>query len=145
MHSCVRTTRLLITATGLYVALLLTLTHLPLNVVLTQQQRVHLETFRADTIIHCCLYTVLTTLSLLCARPLDIDKDNGDIVLSTGRLLAVFVAIMCFAVCDEVTQPWFGRNCELLDLAADFTALFPGMCLFLMVHLGGETINRCRA
>ena len=37
------------------------------------------------------------------------------------RLLGVFLLVMGVAVCDEATQPFFGRAFEVEDLTADFS------------------------
>jgi VanZ family protein len=44
-----------------------------------------------------------------------------------------FCIIFIYAIVDEVTQPWFGRDCEFLDMVADWCGGLAGLAFFLLV------------
>jgi VanZ family protein len=43
-----------------------------------------------------------------------------------------FAVIFLYAIFDEVTQPYFGRDCEFLDMVADWIGGTCGMAIFLL-------------
>jgi VanZ family protein len=45
-----------------------------------------------------------------------------------------FAVIFVYAIVDEVTQPWFGRDCEFLDMVADWVGGLIGLGIFLLVR-----------
>ncbi len=126
---------LLYTTTAFYIAFLVTLTHLPLDHVVAENIQQQTRMMWGDKVIHGVLYTILTFLLLLCSRPVTNDEATGDLVILPDKFLAMAIIVMLIGLLDEITQPWFGRNLELLDLAADFVAIFPGACLFLLSHI----------
>jgi VanZ family protein len=69
---------------------------------------------------------------------------------------AGFAVIFAYAIFDEVTQPYFGRDCEFLDMVADWCGGTAGMTVFLLlrsalgklglsVDQGGRTAERPEA
>ncbi len=47
---------------------------------------------------------------------------------------AGFGVIFAYAIFDEVTQPYFGRDCEFVDMLADWCGGTTGMAAFLLVR-----------
>ena len=47
--------------------------------------------------------------------------------------LAGLGVIVAYAIVDEVTQPYFGRDCEFLDMVADWCGGTAGMAAFLLL------------
>jgi VanZ family protein len=135
---------LLYTSTVFYVLLLVTLTHLPLDSVVAEGVQEQARLMWMDKVVHGVLYTFLTLLFLLCSQPVSHDEKTGDLVILPDRLLAMAIIVMLVGLLDEMTQPWFGRNLELLDLAADFAAIFPGSCLFLLSHIIRQSFGQAR-
>ena len=135
------TNRLLYAATAFYTMMLLTLTHLPLDHVVTESMHEQARTLSMDKIAQTLLYTFLTLSLLLCFQPVCHDERTGDLIILPYRLLTVAIMLMLIGVSDEITQPWFGRNFELMDLAADAAAIFPGTCLFLLSHIVRQSVG----
>jgi VanZ family protein len=46
---------------------------------------------------------------------------------------AGFGVIFAYAIFDEVTQPYFGRDCEFGDMVADWLGGLSGMAVFLLL------------
>jgi VanZ family protein len=44
-----------------------------------------------------------------------------------ARMGIALVVVMLYGVVDELTQPWFGRNCELADWFADLGGALVGL------------------
>lgn len=133
--------RLLYCATGFYLMLLITLTHLPLDYVVTDTIQRQTRIYWMDKVVHGILYTGLTTLLFLCVKPVEYDDRTGDLIILPGQIFILSVNVVLLAVLDEVTQPFFGRSFEVLDLAADIAAIFPGASVFLMIQLMGQSIR----
>jgi VanZ family protein len=66
---------------------------------------------------------------------------------------AAFGVIFAYAILDEVTQPYFGRDCEFLDMMADWIGGLSGMAVFVLlrstlgklglsVDQGGRSVER---
>jgi VanZ family protein len=47
---------------------------------------------------------------------------------------AAFAVIFVYAIVDEVTQPWFGRDCEFFDAVADWIGGLSGLSVFLLLR-----------
>jgi VanZ family protein len=47
---------------------------------------------------------------------------------------AGFAVIFIYAILDEVTQPYFGRDCEFGDMVADWCGGTVGMAVFLLLR-----------
>lgn len=54
--------------------------------------------------------------------------------VSSMRIAALMVIMIGVAFIDEYTQPFFGRRFEVLNIAADFAGIMPGISLFLMAN-----------
>ena len=137
-------TCLLYTTTTVYVLFLLTLTHLPLDNVINDTVQHQTRQLWADKLIHGALYSFLTLLSMLCSQPVKHDDETGELLILPDRLIAMAIILMLVGTLDEITQPWFGRSMELLDLAADFSAIFPGFCLFLLSHIIRQSFGHAK-
>jgi VanZ family protein len=48
---------------------------------------------------------------------------------------AAFAVIFAYAIFDEVTQPYFGRDCEFLDMVADWIGGLSGLGVFLVLRV----------
>ncbi|TWT99977.1 VanZ like family protein [Botrimarina colliarenosi] len=69
-----------------------------------------------DKFMHAGAYAVLTTLLLIACRR------TGASPRLWGRL-AVAGLVLLYGAIDEVTQPYFGRSCDLLDWLADLAGV----------------------
>jgi VanZ family protein len=47
---------------------------------------------------------------------------------------AAFGVIFVYAIVDEVTQPFFGRECEFFDMVADWCGGLVGLAAFLLIR-----------
>lgn len=80
-------------------------THLP-------TQRVSGVAMANDKLVHAAAYAVLTTLLCIAWR-----RVGGSLGLR-GRLVIAAV-ILAYGAIDELSQPYFGRSCDLMDWIAD--------------------------
>ncbi len=65
-----------------------------------------------DKVIHAGAYFVLATVLFITARRL------GSSSRFRTRLIIV-MGVLAYGVFDELTQPYFGRSCDLADWVAD--------------------------
>jgi VanZ family protein len=54
---------------------------------------------------------------------------------------AAFAVIFVYAIVDEVTQPWFGRDCEFFDAVADWIGGLSGLSVFLLLRAALRRVN----
>lgn len=71
-----------------------------------------------DKIVHFVMYAILATL-LFIAWPAKGAEKNGPGLQLTRRFLAIWLIVAAYGVIDELTQPWFNRQCDLKDWLAD--------------------------
>jgi VanZ family protein len=71
-----------------------------------------------DKIAHFLIYAVLATL-LVVAWPAKSVTPARQGWRQSGRYLAVWTIAAGYGVIDELTQPWFGRHCDIWDWVAD--------------------------
>ena len=121
-------------ATLFCVLMIFVLTHMPLDTVSDQTWFRYSTTFWIDKFVQCSMYAVLVALLGCTLFPLNKDATNTIDNISSWRTGLLFVIVIAIAVTDELTQPMFGRNCEMLDIAADIAGLIPGFCLFLVLN-----------
>ncbi len=133
---------LLYCMTAFYALTLITLTHLPLEYVMTEELQQQSRIYWMDKIVHVVLYSGFTTLLFLCINPVEYDEITGDLVILPGQILILSLQVVLLALLDELTQPYFGRTFEVLDFAADFAAIFPGASLFLVIQLMRQSIRQ---
>ena len=50
------------------------------------------------------------------------------------QLAAIFAVIFLYAIFDELTQPFFGRDCEFFDAVADWLGGLTGLTIFVAVR-----------
>jgi VanZ family protein len=58
---------------------------------------------------------------------------------------AGFAVIFIYAILDEVTQPYFGRDCEFGDMVADWCGGICGMGVFLLLRTVLRVLSPLRA
>lgn len=66
-----------------------------------------------DKIVHACGFAVLTACWWICLRVRF--PRPSPIVLGVG----LWIGAALFGGLDELTQPWFSRECDLMDWVAD--------------------------
>ena len=118
----------------MYVAFIFTLTHMPLDGINTQPWFRYSMTFWLDKFIQCTLYSGLVGLLGCAMFPLNRDPVTTIENISGVRTALLFLTVVVIAIVDEKTQPYFGRNCEVLDMVADAAAIIPGFCVFLVLN-----------
>lgn len=118
----------------LYLAFILTLTHMPLDSVSEQPWFKYSTSFWIDKVIQCTLYSGLVAIFGCAVFPLSGDLTKTIESISGVRVALLASLIVVIAFVDEFTQPFFGRNCEVLDIVADVAGLIPGFCLFLIIN-----------
>lgn len=118
----------------LYVVFVFTLTHMSLDGFNEQPWFKYSSTFWLDKIIQCMMYSGLVGLLGCAMFPLNSDPVRTVESLSGGRTLVLFLIVAILAVIDENTQPYFGRNCEVMDIFADIVGIIPGFCIFLVLN-----------
>ncbi len=100
-----RTAAYWIAALALYWLVLFIGTHLP-------EQKVSGVAMSHDKLVHTVAYAVLTTLLCIAWR-----RTGGRPGL-WGRL-GIAAVVLAYGAMDELTQPFFGRSCDLYDWLAD--------------------------
>ena len=97
-----------LTAAFVGLTLLLTLTHWP-------QEKMPFDTnrFGLDKIAHMAIYAGLAGLFFKAVAP-------GRTFLAW---LGIIAGLVLVTLLDEITQPWFNRQFDLLDLAADVVGI----------------------
>ncbi len=102
-----------------YWLLMFTLTHWP---------HVNLEHFPTnnDKLLH---FTGYAAFGFLIAAWVSTKR-----VFGPRDFAKAFAVIFLYAIFDEVTQRLFGRDCEFLDMVADWTGGISGMSVFLFLR-----------
>lgn len=131
-------------ATLTYLALLITVTHLPLDYVVTEDFHQQARIYWMDKLINGALFAVLTVLVLACVPPIKLDKSTGDLIIFPGRLTMLCASVILIAFLNEITQPYFGRRCEAWDLVAASASIIPGASCFLLLKLLSQALDRIR-
>jgi VanZ family protein len=92
-----------------------------------------LEAPGVDKLVHFAIYGGFSFLLafLLSFRTAD-RRARGTLSLAHYAAIAVFVAT--FAALDELTQPWTGRDRDLMDWIADVIGMTLGLVLFAVVQ-----------
>lgn len=83
-----------------------------------------------DKLIHFAAYAVLTTMFCIAWR-----RVGGSPGL-LGRM-GVAAMVLAYGAIDEVSQPYFGRSCDLLDWVADAAGVFCALGLDAWRHRKG--------
>ncbi len=52
-----------------------------------------------------------------------------------GQLFAILIA---YGIADELTQPYFGRSCDIFDLVADALGSLTGLAVFAKLQSRGQ-------
>ena len=121
-------------ASLIYITGIFVLTHMPLDGIKDEPFFRYSVMFWVDKIIQCVLYAGLVVPVGCVLFPLSRDAQSAMDNVSLIRITALMVIIGGVAFIDEYTQPFFGRRFEVLDIAADFAGIVPGICLFLMAN-----------
>lgn len=105
-----------------YVALIFSLTHMNLRDTVFDRE---VSLFQADKVFHLLAFFGLTGLWLTLLR-------DGKTI---ARHVAICVlAVTSYAVFDEVSQPMFGRNMDILDWVADMTGMLLTATSYVVVN-----------
>ncbi|NLE28583.1 MAG: VanZ family protein [Phycisphaerae bacterium] len=104
--------------TGLYLILLLTLTHLPHPGPIP-------EVPGKDKTLHFFAYFVATGLSL---------RAFGSSNRPKRRMLLISIMLIILGAFDEMTQPYVNRSCDLLDWLADATGIIIVTILYAAIR-----------
>lgn len=121
-------------AVVIYVCFIFALTHMPLDSVKGSEWMTYGFMFWVNKVLQCGLYAGLAALLGCALFPL-----SRDPVKTIENIAGVRVAIFGFlmvsiAVIDELTQPYFNRSYELMDVIANIGGIIPGFCLFLVLN-----------
>lgn len=103
---------------GLYVVLLLVLTHVP-----SPPQVFH---GHDDKTLHFLAYFALGALSYFAVAI--------TFPLRLGMSLIVVLGCAVFAALDEITQPSFGRSADVFDWRADVFGVIAGVCVLRILR-----------
>ncbi|MBC7784314.1 MAG: VanZ family protein [Burkholderiales bacterium] len=103
---------------GLYVVLLLVLTHIPKPPAVFDG--------RDDKTLHFLAYFALGGLSYFAAAI--------TFPLRLGLSLIVVLGCAVFAALDEITQPSFGRSADVFDWRADVFGVIAGVCVLRILR-----------
>ena len=122
-HADDRLTRLARPALAFYWIALAVATHWPRLQILEPSDSLVRQAFGPDKIIHATAFAMLM-LGLYLARPLGRHAQPR-----TQALLAMLIAVP-YALLDEYTQQWFGRNSSVADAMANVIGIL-GMYLIL--------------
>ena len=118
----------------IYLCFVLVLTHMPIDSVASVDFKQHSMMFWVDKILQCGLYSILVALLGCALFPLNKDPVKSIESISGTRVAALVGLVLGIALFDECTQPYFGRNLEILDICANMGGLLPGFCLFLILN-----------
>jgi len=112
-----------------YVAVLVVATHIPKEPDFVKD----LEAPGVDKLVHFAIYCGFSFLLafLLSFRSAE-RRARGALSATHYAAIALFVAT--FAALDEITQPWTGRDRDLMDWIADVIGMTLGLMLFAVVQ-----------
>lgn len=111
-------------ALALYWLVLFVGTHLP-------AQKVSGVATDNDKLVHAAAYAVLTTLFCIAWRR------TGGAPGLWGRL-GIAALVLTYGAVDELTQPFFGRSCDLVDWIADGAGVTLALMVDALRHRGGS-------
>ena len=121
---------------GLYAAVLFAATHINLSGTALDHRNTPAEFVLIEVLFHFGSYTLLTFLLILSlTQATDVCEDAR--LASARRLLVSCAILMIFAIVDECTQPFFGRNLELADLLANIFGIAAGQLSFVVFEASG--------
>jgi VanZ family protein len=109
-----------IAALTLYWLVLFVGTHLP-------AQKVSGVAMANDKFVHATAYAVLTTLLCIAWR-----RTGG--TLGLWVRLGIAAIVLAYGAIDELTQPFFGRSCDLADWIADGVGVFGAIAIDAWRH-----------
>jgi hypothetical protein len=87
-----------------------------------------------DKAIQFLAYSVFTVIVGLAFVPMPDDPSETLSDLTADRLIRVAMAVGLFAILDEGTQPFFGRNFEIADCIANIMGIAIGLVGFLLLN-----------
>lgn len=121
-------------AVVIYILFIFTLTHMPLDGVKSTEWMGHGLMFWLNKVLQCGLYAGLAALLGCAMFPLSRDPVKTIENISGLRVMIFLALVAGIAIFDELTQPFFGRKYELMDVIANIGGVIPGFCLFLVLN-----------
>lgn len=113
---------------------LFTATHIALGHVKEHELYIAQKEYYVDKAVQFLAYGVFTVLVGLAFVPMSDDPAEAITELSGRRMFRVGLAVAIFGFIDEVTQPFFGRNFEYADCAANVMGIGFGLVSFIVIH-----------
>lgn len=118
-----------------YLAALFCISHMPLDGAL-DGRNIPLSEYHLDKIVHCFGFAGLTVLAMAAHGPMSktTPLTNKEYCVNMAWLCG---AMVTWGMFDELTQPWFGRTCEMLDWVADVVGVAVGLLVVFAIEASG--------
>lgn len=132
---------------AIYVLGLAFLTHVNLNELGFGHDNFRLgNLFIYDKLFHVAAYSMLTFIVLFTATGMHRVAGGRIRLTSAKKVLVWSFIVVLYAAADELTQPYFGRTCDIWDFAADVTGVSIGQISFTICEAFGirQLIERLR-
>lgn len=102
--------------------------------------------FIYDKLFHLAAYSMLTLIVLFTATGMHRVTGERIRLTSAKKVLVWSFIVVLYAAADELTQPYFGRSCDIWDFAADVTGVSIGQISFTICEAFGirQLIERLR-
>ena len=115
-----------------YLGFIFFLTHAQLGSTILDYKNFPGELQMIDKVYHFGSYSVLSFLVLFtCTKPVKKKKGQRCKSISARRLLVLCGLLVAYACFDELTQPYFNRRLEILDLIANLVGIAAGQVAFV--------------
>lgn len=114
------------------------LTHIKLKGTLLDHHNFPSDFQIVDKLYHFVAYFGLTFLVLFCLTKHPKKKPNAVVRVESARTMMMWCFfIVLYGLIDELTQPYFGRRFELLDLLANIVGISFAQAAFVMSEATG--------
>ena len=113
------------------------LTHMSLKGTMLDHENFPSQFQIVDKIYHFCSYFVLAFLVLSFFTIPSTDKKQAVRVRSAKQKALWCAIIVIYGIFDELTQPYFGRRLEVLDLLANCVGISFAQVLFVVFEASG--------
>ncbi len=121
-----------------YMIVTFILTHINLSGTILDHSNFPTQFQIVDKIYHFVAYCTLTFLVLFFLLEPNTDRKSKVKRAVSARTLAMWCTlILLYGVFDELTQPYFGRRLEALDLLANVVGISVGQALFVVTEATG--------
>lgn len=121
-----------------YMLVTFILTHINLSGTMLDHSNFPTQFQIVDKIYHFVAYCTLTFLVLFFLLEPNTDRKSKVKRAVSARTLAMWCTlILLYGVFDELTQPYFGRRLEALDLLANVVGISVGQALFVITEATG--------